>query len=122
MVRGFQVSKCFKLGENVMIIQGNRAGESGYITKIIQNGSGQDSHAIVSMIKDTSQSDLTILINNLRIKAEAAPSNPQFQKNMSIDSYMAGDLIQYDNLKKLGYVIQTSPESLTVLTEFNSLE
>lgn len=106
LVRGFQVSKCFKLGENVTIIQGNRAGESGYITKIIQNGSGEDSHATVSMIKDTSQSDLTILINNLRIKTEVVFSSTNLQKGIiNIDSYMAGDMIQYENLKKLGFVI-----------------
>ena len=75
------------------------------------------------MIKDTSQSDLTILINNLRIKTEVAPSKLCFNGCApTIDSYMAGELIQYDNLKKLGYVIQTSPESLTVLTESNQLE
>ena len=38
---------------------------------------------------------------------------------MSMESYNAEDLIQFDNHKKLGFIIQTSPESLTVLNEDN---
>lgn len=37
-------------------------------------------------------------------------------------NYFAGDLILYENYSKLGIVIQTSPESLKVLTTQNKFE
>lgn len=76
------------------------------------------------MIKDSTQSDLTVLINNLRIKTEIDPTNQDsfYQKNMSMESYNAEDLIQFDNHKKLGFIIQTSPESLNVLNQDNQLQ
>ena len=66
--KAFHVRKCFKMGESVRIIQGNRAGEEGIVTKIVRNEDGLDSHAIVTMIMDDSTHDLTVLVNNLRIK------------------------------------------------------
>lgn len=126
--KAFHVRKCFKIGESVRIIQGNRAGEEGIVTKIVRNEDGLDSHAIVTMIQDTSTHDLTVLINNLRIKQEIDPNtqsslNTQFfQKNMNHINYFAGDLILYENYSKLGIVIQTSPESLKVLTTQNKFE
>lgn len=69
-VRGFQVRKCFKVGESVRIIQGNRAGESGIVTQILQDAEGLDSHAVISMSSDKSHCNLTVLISNLRIKTE----------------------------------------------------
>ena len=126
--KAFHVRKCFKIGESVRIIQGNRAGEEGIVTKIVRNEDGLDSHAIVTMIQDTSTHDLTVLINNLRIKQEIDPNtqsslNTQFfQKNMNHINCFAGDLILYENYSKLGIVIQTSPESLKVLTTQNKFE
>jgi transcription elongation factor len=66
--KAFQVRKFFKIGEAVRIIQGNRAGEAGIVTRIIRNSEGVDSHATVTMIEDSSHSDLTVLINNLRLR------------------------------------------------------
>ena len=91
--KAFHVRKCFKMGESVRIIQGNRAGEEGIVTKIVRNEDGLDSHAIVTMIMDDSTHDLTVLVNNLRIKQEFDPNtqstlNAQFfQKNMNQINY-----------------------------------
>lgn len=72
--KAFQVRKCFKIGEAVRVIQGNRAGESGIITKIMRNQEGLDSHATITMMEESSHSDLTVLVNNLRIRTEIDPS------------------------------------------------
>lgn len=36
-IRAHQVKKCFKIGESVRIIQGNRSGEPGVITQILKD-------------------------------------------------------------------------------------
>lgn len=72
---------------------------------------GLDSHAIVTMIYDKTTHDLTVLINNLRIKQEVDPNtqsslNTQFfQKNMNHINYYAGELVLYENYVKLGIII-----------------
>lgn len=72
--KAHQVKKSFKVGESVRVIQGNRSGESGIITSLLKNSDGIESHAVVTMIDDTKHSDLTILINNLRLKLEVDPN------------------------------------------------
>ena len=67
-VRSHLVKKCFNTGESVRIIQGNRAGESGIISTVLKDSSGHDSHAVITMINGAAQNDLTILVNNLRLK------------------------------------------------------
>lgn len=121
-VKGFQVRKCFKLGETVQIIQGNRAQESGIVTQLLQDGLGLDTHAVLSMNTDGSHSNLTVPINNIRIKTESDAVHQAQHSLKQAEQYVPGDLIQYDGHKKLGYVIQTGPDSVTVLNEFNSFD
>lgn len=66
--RQYQVQKCFKIGESVRIIQGTRAGEQGIITKLLKNGEGLESHAIISMVFGNIRHDHTVMITNLRLK------------------------------------------------------
>lgn len=122
-VRGFQVRKSFKVGESVRIIQGNRSGESGIVTQLLKDAQGEDTHAVISIITDN-HINLTVLINNLRIKTDVDTVNTAqyFQKNLNQETFNAGELIEYDNHKKIGLVIQTSPEFLTVLSELNQLD
>lgn len=117
--KGFQVRKLFRIGESVRIIQGNRAGEAGIITRIMRNSDGLDSHATVTMIEDSSHSDLTVLINNLRLRQDIDPSiqGNLFQKNLNHVNYYAGELILYEGKNKKGLIIQTSADSLNVLNE-----
>lgn len=109
--KAHQVKKSFKVGESVRVIQGNRSGESGIITSLLKNSDGIESHAVVTMIDDTKHSDLTILINNLRLKLEVDPntqaalSSQVQQRNQSQITYQAGEIVMYDNHKKLGLII-----------------
>ena len=126
--RQYQVLKCFKVGESVRIIQGSKAGEQGIITKILQNSEGNDSHAVISMVFGNIRHDHTVMINNLRLKQEVDPntsmqiSTHYFQKNANIEQLNAGDLVMYQNHSKVGLVIQTSPEYLSVLNELNKFD
>lgn len=63
------------------IIQGNRAGEPGIISQILKDSQSQDSHAVITMVDNSSHSELTVLINNLRLKKEIDP-NTQASANM----------------------------------------
>jgi transcription elongation factor len=109
--RAHIVKKCFKIGESVRIIQGNRAGEPGVISQILKDSRGQDSHAVITMMDDSCHSELTILINNLRLKKEIDPNTQAsinteyFQRNFNSITYQAGELIMFENYKKLGLII-----------------
>lgn len=67
------------------------------------------------------------MIDNLRLKHDIDPAiqsslNTQlFQKNLNYLSYQAGELILFENYKKVGLVIEINPESLKVLDEQNKL-
>lgn len=80
------------------------------------------------MMDDTCHSELTILINNLRLKKEIDPNTQAsinteyFQRNLNSITYQAGELIMFENYKKLGLIIQTNPDSLKVLNEQNHFE
>jgi hypothetical protein len=45
-----------------------------------------------------------------------------FEKNLNHVNYYAGELVLYENQNKRGLVIQTSPDSLNLLTEQNQFE
>ena len=110
------------------VIQGRRAGESGVIGQLIKGTDGLDSHAVLTlgMGEDgSSKTSLTIMINNLRIKKEVDPntqglsSEDLFMKNVNRVVYSAGELILFDNYRKVGLVLEVNPESLRVLDEAN---
>lgn len=76
------------------------------------------------MMNDANKSTLTLPINNLRIKRDIdqhmSDMNQDFYKlNVHQVNYFAGELILYENHKKLGLIIQTSVDTVTVLTEQN---
>ena len=106
------------------MIQGNRAGEAGIITRIMRNSEGLDSHATVTMMEDSSHSDLTVLVNNLRLRTEIDPSTQGkcFEKNLNHIVYYAGELVIYENQNKKGLIIQTNADSVSVLNEQNQFE
>lgn len=123
-VRAFQVRKCFKVGENVRIIQGNRQGQLGIIDGLIKNGEGLETHALLTMTDDSDHSSLTVMINNLRLSKEDDPKMQEFnsdvyKNNVQLVNYQAGELILFDHYKKVGLIIQTCPDSVLVLNELN---
>lgn len=73
----------------------------------------------------SSKTSLTMMINNLRIKKEVDPnaqglcSEDLFKKNVNRVVYSAGELILFDNYRKVGLVLEVNPESLRVLDEAN---
>ena len=79
------------------------------------------------MTNDKNKSSLTLPINNLRIKRDIdhhmSDINQDFYKlNVHQVNYFAGELILYENHKKLGLIIQTSIDTVTVLTEQNMFQ
>lgn len=108
------------------IIQGHRGGESGIITSIVQDSDKLDTHAVISIVTGSNHSDLTVPISNLRLKHEtdptALPTQDVFKKNLNVETYNAGELILYNNQKRFGLIVQTSPESLNVLNEQNQFD
>lgn len=81
----------------------------------------------MTMTDDSNKSSLTMTISNLRIRREIDPTtqdiNQDFYKlNVHQVTYQAGELILYDNYKKLGLVIQTSVDTVSVLTEQNQFQ
>lgn len=62
---------------------------------------------MISMNTGNNHSNITVLANNLRIKTESDIINQvaYLEKNKNMEQYFAGELIQYDNHKKLGYII-----------------
>lgn len=126
--RAYTVKKCFKVGESVRVIQGNRSGQQGIITQIYKTSEGIDSHATITMIDDSNQSDITVLVNNLRLRVEIDP-NTQAASNNSVVmrypttiSYVAGELIMYDNHSQLGLIISTTHDALKVLNTQNKFD
>ena len=105
------------------VIQGHRGGESGIITQLVKDNEQVDTHAVISIVTGGNHSDLTVPISNLRLKHEtdptAQPTQEMFRKNHNVESYNAGELILYNNQKRFGLIVQTSPESLNVLNEQN---
>jgi len=65
----------------------------------MRNSEGLDSHATITMIEDSSHSDLTVLVNNLRLRTDVDPSTQGniFQKNLNHIVYYAGELVIYEN-------------------------
>ena len=127
-VEAHKVRKNFEIGESVRIIQGHRAGEIGLVNRILTNSEGLDSHVVVTMINDSTPSDLTIQIKNLRIKQENDPNTQAtlgtnlLLKNLCHVNYLAGELVMYENHKKVGLIIQTTSDSLKVLNDQNKFE
>lgn len=79
------------------------------------------------MTDDSNHSSLTMMISNLRIRREIDPTtqdvNQDFYKlNVHQVNYQAGELILYENYKKLGLIIQTSADTVSVLTEHNQFQ
>jgi len=59
----------------VRILQGNRSGESGIVTSVLEDGLGLDTHAVISMNTGNDHNNITVLVNNLRIKTESDAIN-----------------------------------------------
>lgn len=126
-VRTFQVRKSFKIGESVRIIQGSRAGQQGIIEALIKDADGEDSHAQLTMTDDSNHNSLTMMVSNLRIRNEIDPTtqdvNQDFYKlNVHQVNYQAGELVLFDNYRQLGLIIQTSADTVSVLTEHNQFQ
>jgi len=80
------------------------------------------------MIDDSNQSDITVLVNNLRLRVDIDP-NTQAASNNSVVmrypttiSYVAGELIMYDNHSQLGLIISTTHDALKVLNTQNKFD
>ena len=124
-VRAHQVCKQFRIGEEVSIVQGRRAGESGKVTQLLE-GKLKHIHTHAVLLVGDSGGDrtaLTVNVANLSLKEVEATkehSNEQYFKQV-LDrvAYYPGELILFDNYRKLGLVLEVNPDSLRVLDQYN---
>ena len=108
-----ELRKFFTQGESVRILQGLHAGEPGQVLEV----SGEEhTHALVLM--DNTKAELKVLISNLRrtegfhahkwnnIAEFFNPTGKYSNVPKSVcDVYNVGDLVLFDNLQSLGYIL-----------------
>jgi len=119
-----ELRKLFTSGESVRILQGLHAGEPGLVLEVL----AEKTHARILM--ENTKSELKILISNLRrndeLEAHSRETLADFlnagkdhvPKSIS-EVYNVGDLVLFDNLASVGYIIQIQPDALKVLKADN---
>lgn len=95
---------------------------------MINDARGNETHAVVTMINNSSHHDLTLKIDNLRLKLEVDPNTGQslneqfYERNAVKVTYLPAELILYENQKRLGLIVEVQADCLKVLNEYNSFD
>lgn len=111
------VVKKFNPGENVRIVGGDSAGESGTVLK-------HDGNKVIVAL-DQNYREINVKPSDIRLKTDLDRSsyNPSnLLLNKESGKYKATDLISYNANKSTGFVLQVQEDCLRVLSERNQLE
>ena len=108
-------------------MQGRRASESGKVVQLLEGTTKNvHTHAVLMLgigEEGTERTALTVNVANLSLKeveATKEQSNEQyFKRVLDRVAYCAGELILFDNYRKLGLVLEVNPDNLRVLDQYN---
>ena len=110
------VSKYFEPGDMVRIIEGKYQGETGQVIDVDEQK--------ISMVLDSSEQEIKVLVNNLKLKNDtdsnliaAMTSKPKGIQGQ----FNANDLVNFNNNRNIGLVLQVHEDYLKVIDNQNKL-